>query len=95
MLYEVPGGNLVDGLPPVASTSESKLPYGVFGEEYPRRVQGRALRPEHMWGKWTLVRRFLVLILYDLGGTPKLTRVMGISCRMQSFMAIHAPGEKL
>ena len=34
MLYEVPGGNQVDGLPPVASTSESKLPYGVFGEEY-------------------------------------------------------------
>ena len=46
----LPGGNLVDGLPPVEhmtrrassvlleSTSESKLPYGVFGEEYPRRV---------------------------------------------------------
>ena len=48
MLYEVPGGNQVDGLPPVASTSESKLPYGVFGEEYPRRVIGRALSPEHM-----------------------------------------------
>ena len=39
-----------------------------------------------MLGKWTLVRRFLALLLYDLGGTPKLARVMGISCRMQSFI---------
>ena len=38
LLYEVPGGDQDDGLPPVASTSESKLPYCVFGEEYPRRV---------------------------------------------------------
>ena len=38
LLLEVPGGNQVDGLPPVARTSESKAPYGVFEEEYPRRV---------------------------------------------------------
>ena len=63
----LPGGNLVDGLPPVA----------------------------HMWGKWTLVRRFLLLLLYDLDGSPKLAGRIIISCRMQSFMAIHAPGEKL
>ena len=30
------------------STSESKPPYGVFREEYPRRVIGRALWPEHV-----------------------------------------------
>ena len=60
---------VVEDTPEESNTSESKLPYGVFGEEYPRRVIGRALRPEHMWGKWTLVRRFLVIPLFVLDGT--------------------------
>ena len=57
----LPGGNLVDGLPPVE----------------------HALWPEHMWGKWTLVRRFLLLLLYDLAGTPKLAGRIITSCRMK------------
>ena len=33
-------------------------------------------------------------LLYDLAGTPKLAGRIIISCHMQSFMTIHAPGEK-
>ena len=39
--------------------------------------------------------RFLLLLLYDLDGTPKLATGITIPCRTQGFMAIHSLGEKL
>ena len=49
LLYEVPGGNEVDGSPRGASTSYSKLLH--VGAEYPRRVLGCAGGLEQMCGK--------------------------------------------